>query len=138
MPRNTQAEGTNVRLQKLNDHADTKLPNFPHTDPDRSCVLHMYAQEEPNGSAYIVANLDGLIRLRDLLTQVIEHGPIGQGAFLAADDHGFRLCVSLATESEAICLVLPYTGEGWQSASKRFRIFPDILFDQNRAVAEST
>ena len=132
------AETTDARLQELNDNTDTRLSNFLHTDSDRSCVLHMYAQEEPNGSAYMVANLDGLIRLRDLLTHVIEHGPIGQGDFSTADDEKFRLCVSLATESEAICLVLPYTGEGRQIASKRHRIFPDMLFDQNRAVAEST
>ncbi|MBU2773368.1 hypothetical protein HMI48_05450 [Acidithiobacillus ferrooxidans] len=125
------AEGTNIRSQELNGNANTKLPDFLHTDTDRPCVLHLYGQEEPNESAYIVANLDGLIRLRDLLTHVIEHGPIGQENFSTADDNGFRLRVSLATESEARCLVLPYTEEGRQIASKRYRIFPDTLFEQN-------
>ncbi|MGK9450255.1 hypothetical protein ACSSZE_03180 [Acidithiobacillus caldus] len=106
---------------------------FLDTDPDAPCVLHLYAQKEPGGEAYLVGSFEGLSRLRALLDYMIRCRPVGKGNFVTADGQDFQLRISMASEGESKALALPYS-KNRSRVSKSYHITPNRLVRENAAI----
>ena len=106
---------------------------FLDTDPDATCVLHLYAQKAPGGEAYMVGSFEGLSRLRDLLDFMIRCQPVGKANFFTADGQSFQLRISMASEGESEALALPYS-KNRSRVSKPYHITPDRLVRENAAI----
>ena len=79
--------------------------------PRDSCpTLHIYAQDIFHASAYIIANREGLKRLKDAIDEALVDG-VGQSKVVfTSDGEGYEVFVGrTTTERQWLGLQMPYT-----------------------------
>lgn len=93
-------------------------------------ILHLFSQLYCHSDAWVVGTMDGLIKLRDALTRVIDTGEPQVAHTYTSDGEGYCALVIPLTGQQMYDMALPYTHENLEGDSEQLK-FPAEFLDRS-------
>lgn len=100
-------------------------------ETEKYAVCHVYAQKDWADDAHIIANREGLERLRDLIDLTLEKG-FGRAVLWPNDMEGYELYMACISEEKINAIELPYTSDDCPESgemTKMYDVFPKKVYE---------
>lgn len=94
-------------------------------------MCHLYAQKDWADDGHIIANKEGLERLRDLIDLALEKG-FGRAVFWPSDMEGYELYIACVSKNDINLIELPYTSDDCPYSgemNKMYNLFPKKVYE---------